>query len=78
MPDQRYMEENGLAAMLAAGVTSAMKHVKCILLQSTKKADHSGFGTYEMAPDVQNKSVSVPCKRTYALQKIYENKANKL
>ena len=52
MPAKKYMEENGLAAMLAtkrsvgvAPEVNLREYVICMLMSSMNKATHSGFET---------------------------------
>ena len=72
MPAYRYMEEIGLATMLAtkrpAGVTPQVnlrERVICMPLPSANKAAHSGFETQRRLPEVQNRGISDPTKMTY-------------
>ena len=74
MPAHRYMEENGLAAMLAAkrsaGVAPEENLGKCIThtpLPSMNK---------EISPEVQNRSFSGPTKKDLCLPKFFEKSFN--
>ena len=65
-PDRKYVEENGLAAMLAnnrsAGAAPEMNLRECviwILLPSTNKAAHSGFETQRRHHQKSKTGVSV-------------------
>ena len=67
MPACRYVEENSLAAMLAAkrlaGVTPEVnhrEHVTCMPLPSANKVAHSG--SFETSPVAQNRSINGPKK----------------
>ena len=78
MPACRYVEENGSSVMLgtkrSAGVAPEVnlrEHVTHIPLPSVNKAAHCGFESQEMSPEVQNRGISGPTKRTYILQKIF-------
>ena len=73
MPTCRYVEEYGLAAMLAAnmsaGVTLEVNLRECVMHMpppSVNKAAHSG--PQKPSPEVQNRGISGPTKTTYVLQ----------
>ena len=66
MPACRYVEENGLAAMLAtktlAGVTLGMnlrEYVTCMLLPNANKVAHSGYETQGRRHQKSKTGVSV-------------------
>ena len=71
MPAHRYMEENGLAAMLATKRSGSVtpevnlrEHVTCMPPPSVNKAGHSGFEKQKKpSPEVQNRGINGPTKR---------------
>ena len=80
MPTHRYVEENGLTAMLAAkrsaGVASEVNLRECVICNpppSTNKAAHSGFETQRRCHQKSKTGiVSGPHKRTYVPQIFYK------
>ena len=62
MPVSRYLEEIGLAAMLAVKRLAGI-----YVTPSTNNAAHSGFETQRNSLEVQNRDISGPTKRTYIL-----------
>ena len=76
MPAHRHVEEIGSAAMLVpkrladvAPEVNLRDHVTHMPMPSANKAPHSGFEIREISPEVQNRGISGPTKRTYVLQK---------
>ena len=79
MPAHRYVEYNGSAAILAtkrsAGVTPEVNLGECVTHRSppsVNKAAHSIFKTQDMSPEVQNRGISGPTKRTYDFQNNFQ------
>ena len=74
MPDCRYVEDNGLAVMLAAkrlaGVTPELNlidHVKDMPLPSANKAAHYGFETQRRCLQKSTRGVTVAPKKNFVL-----------
>ena len=84
MPAHRYVEDKSLAAMLAtkrsAGVTPEVNLGKCVTHRSppsVNNAAHSGFKTQETSPEIQDRGINGPTKRTNVLQNCLKKNSNK-
>ena len=76
MPACRYMDENGSAAMLATkrlvGVTPEVNFRECLTCMPLPSANNALWlwNPEEISPEVQNRDISCPTKRTYVHEKI--------
>ena len=69
MPSYRYVEENGLAAMMLAGAASGVnlrEHITCRPPPNVNKAANSGFETQRRCP----KRVSMAPQKDFCPPKI--------
>ena len=70
----RYVEENSSVAKRSAGVTPEVNIRECVTHThppSVNNAAHSGFKTQEMSPEIQDRGINGPTKRTNILQNFF-------